>query len=277
METLDLLNEFYVYLHCKPGAIPFYVGKGKNNRCRNFSHRNPHHLSVIKKYGKENIEVYTFPCESEEQAFEDEIRWIDQLTLEGWPLANKSKGGEGNSGYIHTQETKEHLSIVLRGKPCIKNSHPLSEEHRQNISKNTKVALNKPDVLEKLCASSTELWKDPTYRTKVSKGISDYWNTPGVKEDRSSVVRKALSNPETRAKMSAARLGKKMKPMSVEGRSNISAARKGTRRNEDSVIHIKINNEVHNIQDWADIQGIRYNAMLKRIHKLLAKGEAHKV
>jgi glutathione peroxidase-family protein len=34
---------------------------------------------VVNKYGKEDIQVFLFPCESEEQAFADEIQQIAQL------------------------------------------------------------------------------------------------------------------------------------------------------------------------------------------------------
>ena len=91
-------KQFYTYLHCKPNGDPFYVGKGCKRRAYKFNKRNPHHSNLIKKYGVTNILIYIFNCDSEEQAFSDEIRQITQLRKEGYLLANKTDGGEGTSG-----------------------------------------------------------------------------------------------------------------------------------------------------------------------------------
>lgn len=64
--------QFYTYLHCKPNGDPFYVGKGcdtgSGRRSHAFGQRTKHHKNVVAKYGRDNIKVFVFPCESEAQA-----------------------------------------------------------------------------------------------------------------------------------------------------------------------------------------------------------------
>ena len=75
-------NKYYTYLHCKPTGEPFYVGKGCNvggRRSHNFSQRSQHHKNIVAKYGKANIGIFVFNCDSEAQAFADEIQQIAQL------------------------------------------------------------------------------------------------------------------------------------------------------------------------------------------------------
>jgi hypothetical protein len=111
------VSEFYTYLHCRPDGEPFYVGKGNGSRCRAFKrNRNQHYLNVVAKYGVENIKVFVFPCDSEQQAFDDEIRHIQQLRRDGYRLTNISDGGEGKSGVIPSAETRAKISAAGIGR-----------------------------------------------------------------------------------------------------------------------------------------------------------------
>jgi len=110
------VSEFYTYLHCKPNGDPFYVGKGivitrGTRRSHDFINgRNQHHRNIVSKHGKNNILIYVFPCDSEQQALADEIQQIAQLRAEGYKLANKSDGGEGGAtGVKRSAEWVENL------------------------------------------------------------------------------------------------------------------------------------------------------------------------
>ena len=122
-------KQFYTYLHCKPNGDIFYVGKGCGNRAYKFTKRNSYHQNIVSKYGKENILVYVFTCESEEIAFADEKQQILWLKKDGYELANFTDGGEGCSGatWKLSEDTKHKMSISKKGTKQ-------SEEHINNNS-----------------------------------------------------------------------------------------------------------------------------------------------
>lgn len=134
------MTQFYTYLHCRPNGDPFYVGKGQGKRCYAFRrNRNLHYLRVVDKYGARNIQVFVFPCETEEEAFEDEIQQIAQLRAEGHALVNISSGGEGKSGVIPSAETRAKISAAGKGNQYAKGGKgragiPLTPEQRAHLS-----------------------------------------------------------------------------------------------------------------------------------------------
>ena len=104
------------YLHCRPDGTPFYVGKGTHKRMRSLETRNPYHGNIVKKHGKDNILVGGLECSSEETALELEKGLIKCLKRMGIQLANMTDGGEGTSGYIHTDTAKTKMSKSRLGK-----------------------------------------------------------------------------------------------------------------------------------------------------------------
>lgn len=134
-------SKFYTYIHCKPNGEPFYIGKGtfrinKSQRCNEFkSNRNNHYKNIVAKYGKENILVFVFPCESEEQAFSDEMQQIKQLKNEGYKLCNQTKGGEGKVGCTHSKETRLKISLFMKGNKYAL-GYVASDELRKKRSEN---------------------------------------------------------------------------------------------------------------------------------------------
>lgn len=108
------MTAFYTYLHCKPDGTIFYVGKG----CRRRSHelnryRSKYHMRIVAKYG---IRIFVFPCDSEAQAFADEVQQIRQLRQEGYALANHTDGGQGLSGRKHSLKSRAKIAASMRGK-----------------------------------------------------------------------------------------------------------------------------------------------------------------
>lgn len=84
------MAKFYVYVHCKPDGTPFYVGKGNQERIKYIVRGNQYHINVVAKYGLENIQVITYPCSSEKEAFSLEIEMIRILRDEmGHSLAKR--------------------------------------------------------------------------------------------------------------------------------------------------------------------------------------------
>ena len=112
-----IMISFYTYLHLKPNGDPFYVGKGcSKRRSNNFSMRNQYHKRVVAKCGgKQNIEILVFPRDTEQQAFDDEIKWIRVLRENGYELTNLTDGGEGLSGLVFSPEHCAKIAAANKG------------------------------------------------------------------------------------------------------------------------------------------------------------------
>ena len=128
------MKQFYVYIHYKPLGEPFYVGKGFGMRSHNFTLRSEYHKRIVAKYGKNNIGISVFPCESEQQAFAEEVRLIAQLRLDGHKLCNLTNGGEGASGSTKSTEQRAEISKRMLGnKNCL--GRKLSDEQKANTKR----------------------------------------------------------------------------------------------------------------------------------------------
>lgn len=180
-------KDFYTYLHCKPDGTPFYVGKGsdgKRKRSHDFKNsRTKHHLRIIEKYGADNVRVFIFPCESEDQAFSDERQWIAQLRSEGIRLCNLTDGGDGITGLIFTPEHCAKLSIAranlsdeTREKmAAAKRGRVLSLEHRTKIGTSNTGRVFSAETRAKISASSLGKKMSPEARAKMSAAKQALW------------------------------------------------------------------------------------------------------
>lgn len=105
------MNKFYVYAHSKTdhGDV-FYIGKGCGRRARNQNGRSILWNRVVSKHG---LTVTILHDQlSEADAFRLECAEIEARR----PLCNFTDGGEGISGYTHTNETKEALRRAHAGR-----------------------------------------------------------------------------------------------------------------------------------------------------------------
>lgn len=160
---------FYVYLHCQPNGDPFYVGKGSGKRCREFTvSRTLRHRNTVAKYGRGNIGVYVFPCDSQEQALDDEARWIAQLRGEGWNLVNVTNGGEGPSGYVHTEEDRRKMSNALIGNKRVL-GQKRSAETRAKIAQATTGKKQSAETIAKRVAKNLGQKRSLEVRERMSQ------------------------------------------------------------------------------------------------------------
>jgi len=135
--------DFYVYALWIAGKpAPFYVGKGRGNRCyvhfresslRGKSRKN----NIIKKMMRDSREIYIQVLEDaldEETAFASEKKWISYYgrsdTHEG-VLANRTDGGEGPSGRIISAEQRAIISKTWTGRSHSAASRKLMSESRK--------------------------------------------------------------------------------------------------------------------------------------------------
>jgi hypothetical protein len=118
------MEDFYVYVYLDPRKIgifcyddlkfgyePFYIGKGKKNRCNNGIKDKKKCLKVSKIKSIINDGFYPIIMKldinlSEKEAFNNEIAYIKKIgrkNIESGPLTNMTDGGDGTSGRIDTE------------------------------------------------------------------------------------------------------------------------------------------------------------------------------
>lgn len=131
------MNDFYVYLHLRPDGSPFYVGAGHGRRAHRLKtgRSNSLHRKIIDEHGIKNIIISIVETGlTKEEAFTGEQKLIAELKLRGHQLCNRTDGGNGMPGFVHTEETRNKISVALKG-------HTKSAEHRTKLSKTTSRAM----------------------------------------------------------------------------------------------------------------------------------------
>ena len=110
---METPNRFYTYAYLREDRTPYYIGKGKRSRAysrwRNGLNPPKDKSRII--FLKKNL--------TEEEAFRHEIYMIavfGRKDLGAGILHNKTDGGEGKTGYIHTKETKEKIGRKHKNK-----------------------------------------------------------------------------------------------------------------------------------------------------------------
>lgn len=104
---------FCTYSHHKPDGTLFYVGKGSIKRAYAKDNRNPHWKNIVAKHGGYKVEILAnWPTEN--GAFEHEKFLISCFQNMGLTLANITSGGEGVSGYKHTDAAKVKMSAFQK-------------------------------------------------------------------------------------------------------------------------------------------------------------------
>jgi len=120
-------NLFYTYAFLREDRTPYYVGKGKGNRA--YRKR----LKGVKRPQDEKRILILKKGLTEQEAFRHEkymIAVFGRKDLGTGILLNRSEGGEGNSGYRHTEKTKIRLRETSTGRKF----KPRTKLHRKRLS-----------------------------------------------------------------------------------------------------------------------------------------------
>lgn len=149
-----------VYTHKRPDGEPFYIGKGVVQRAFDFapSRRSKWHKNIVNKYGRTEILIEIVLCDTEQQAFDLEVKKIVEARSQGFDLVNLTNGGEGASGRKITERQKANLEKGRRfGKKGVKGPRPQLEKwlktenglaHIEKLKEIGRVALHKERIVK---------------------------------------------------------------------------------------------------------------------------------
>lgn len=152
---------YYTYAYLREDRTPYYIGKGKGKRIYS-SNGKPCSIPKNKSqiiFLKQNL--------TEEQAYIHEIYMISifgRIDIGTGILRNKSNGGEGKSGYIHTEESKNKISKAVRGKNHPSYGKQLSKETKKRMSDSLKGRIISQECKEKM--SKSHMGRPGTYGFK---------------------------------------------------------------------------------------------------------------
>lgn len=149
-------NKVYVGITSKS----VYIRWGKNGKNYN---RNPYFWKAIQKYGWDNFEheiIAEHLTEKEAKNFETTL--INKLNSNSSEFGyNLTNGGDGVTGYKHTEETKKLLR-ELNKKRDLSNfvystlGKPLTDEHKQKISVSCKISCKNNGAAKKVIQYSLD-------------------------------------------------------------------------------------------------------------------------
>jgi hypothetical protein len=144
-------NRFYTYAYLREDRTPYYIGKGQGGRVykKGKGEVNPPKDKSRIILLKQNL--------TEEKAFKHEkymIAVFGRKDLGTGILRNKTDGGDGSSGYIHSPEAKAKQGVVNKGRIPSNKGIPLSPEMRAKISAANKGRIHSPEHREKNSAAN---------------------------------------------------------------------------------------------------------------------------
>ena len=209
------LERFYVYEHIRndTGAV-FYVGKGCGRRSVHDHNRGIYWDNIVNKAQGFSVR-YPVQNVDEELSLLAEMELIDKYRKMGVRLVNVSDGGDGITGYHHTDETKLKIGKANATTPKAK-----GEQHGMFGKKHTEESLAKMSISQtgRMVGENHPFYgkkhSDET-RAKISQGVAGK-----VQGEKNGFFGKKHSD-ETKAKISKAGIGRMA---SAETRAKLSAS-----------------------------------------------------
>lgn len=202
------MSSFYTYFHTRNDTnAVFYVGKGCGKRAYEKRHT-LHWKNTVAKHGYQ-VHIASV-WEAESDALDHEkflIRCFRDLST---GLVNKTDGGEGSSGYRHTQEALDKMSAFFKGKTYAK-GHSVSLELRALSSErnkgNTYCVGRVLSDETKAKIRDVQIGRSPDAETRVKIGAASrarkgiFKHSDETKLKMAAIATGRVSSLETRKKM----------------------------------------------------------------------------
>jgi hypothetical protein len=188
------LNKFYTYAYLREDRTPYYIGKGNGDRV--YRKR----LKGVNAPKEKSRIIFLKQNLTEEESFNHEIYMIavfGRKDLGTGILHNKTNGGEGISGYTHTEETKRKISEIGKGREC-------KQETRKKLSEATKGKIISEESKRKM--------------SEAKKGE----NNPNYGKEMSEEHKQKISKANAGNSSCAWNKGKQMKSFSEEHKKKMS-------------------------------------------------------
>lgn len=213
MHDKSTIPYVYIYLLLDPDSfVPFYAGQTKDLKDASQRHRR----RIGKTFSMEVIAVVAPDHADDEERF-----WIAALRECGYPLTNKTTGGQHS--YIMAADVREKIGARFRG-------IPLSAEHRAKLSEARTGMILPPETRIRIGAAVRARWEDPESADRMRQGLikgQQFHRTHQTEEARariSATLKGVSKSEETRARMKAAQQNRS--PFSDEARAKMSASQK---------------------------------------------------
>lgn len=215
----------YVYIWFRPDWVPFYVGIGKtpsrwNPARAKDKDRNPLCMTIIRKYGAENVHVHKHAGLTWVEACAKEQALIAHFgrISDGGLLANFTDGGEGVVNPRAEVIEAKRQRLMDPANPMRDTHHRLNSD--PDIRDRRNKTVRSPEVREKHKKNAEARWADPAKREAVAEKMRAVWaakkaaNPPKEKpkkrskeelaEYRRALLKERNADPEYKAKRIAA-------------------------------------------------------------------------
>jgi hypothetical protein len=204
---------YYTYAYLREDKTPYYIGKGKGYRIYRIYRKDRR----IKPPKDKSRIIYLKQNLTEEEAFRHEIYMIavfGRKDLGTGILHNLTNGGDGVSGFKHSEETKRKQSEAHKGEKSPNYGKTFSEETRKKLSDAQKGRTHSEETKIKMSEvhkGENHYLYGKTHSEETKIKMSETRKGKTFSEEHRRKISEANKNPseETRRKLSEVNKGRR--------------------------------------------------------------------